>query len=514
MALIALVLVPLVTGLGLVVAGRGISRRVLLDLSGGAALVTLGLAIGVAVTRPEVDHAWLPELGVRVHLAVDGISIPLILLTVLIGVLVLAHARDEQPDGGSPATFLGCLLVVVGGALATFVVRDVVLFFIAFEVVLVPMWVLITRFGDPHRRDLRAEAGNRFILYTAAGSTLMLLGILLLVTSAGTSDMTELVAAGAALTTSRQVTIALLLTIGLAVKVPVFPLHTWLPWAHTIAPTGGSVLLAAVLLKMGTYGLVRLPLGLAPEGFAVIGPWLALAGVTGIIWGSLICLVERDLKRLIAYSSVAHMGFVVLGIATGSEAGVQAALYGNIAHGVISALLFVIVGGLKRQWHLVDLGRPLPALREIAPRRGFFLVLALAAALGLPGLAGFWGEFLAIVAAWGPPEPAPVGILRAAAVVAAIGGALAAAYSLRVARLLWAGDPVDTGAAAGEAGPAPAEAGPAHEAPALSLAVETAGVERAVHLVLALAIGALGILPWFLFDLTGPAVRMLVGGGS
>ncbi len=395
--------------------------------------------MGVGATGSAVDRAWLPELGVRWSFGVDGISVPLVLLTALMGLVVTAHAWVELPAGGTPASYLGCLLLVEAGALATFTARDAVLFFVAFEVVLVPMWVLIGRYGDPHHPRARTEAAQRFVLYTAVGSTTMLVGILLLVASAGTSDLRAL-AGGGGLGAGTQLAVAALLVAGLAVKVPVFPLHTWLPPAHTTAPTGGSVLLAAVLLKMGTYGLVRLPVAVVPDGFGRLAPVLAVAGAVGILWGGLVCLVERDLKRLVAYSSVAHMGFVVLALASGSDTGLQAALYANVAHGVVSALLFVLVGGLKARWGDVDLAVRRPALRETSPRLGFVLVLGLAASLGLPGLAGFWGELLAVYSAWRPAPDRPGVVFLACAVAAALGAALAAAYALRVAGLVWVGD--------------------------------------------------------------------------
>jgi len=248
------------------------------------------------------------------------------------------------------------------------------------------------------------------------------------------------------------------------------------------------VLLAAVLLKMGTYGLVRLPVATVPEGFASLSPLLAVAGVVGIVWGALVCLVERDLKRLIAYSSVAHMGFVVLALAAGTETGLQAALFANIAHGVVSALLFVLVGGLKQRWGSVDLAVPHPALRETSPRLGFLLVLGLAASLGLPGLAGFWGELFAVYAAWLPAPDRPRGVFVACAVVAAVGAALSAAYALRVARIVWVGDRPDRSA---------------------DRTPDTVGIEAGVMAVLALAIVLLGVMPGPLLAMTSAAVAAI-----
>ncbi len=488
-----LLAVPALAALWLLTGGRSLSVTSARRVAAVSAAATLALAVGVAVSRPDVDLAWVPELGLRWSLGVDGISVPLVLLTALVGVLVAAHAWVEMPGGGSPATFLGCLLLVEAGALATFTARDAILFFIAFEVVLVPIWVLIGRFGDSHDLRARKDAAARFVLYTAAGSTLMLVGILTLVAAAGTSDLRELAAGGAAsVPADRQLLVAALLVAGLAVKVPVFPLHTWLPPAHTIAPTAGSVLLAAVLLKMGTYGLVRLPVSTVPDGFASLSPVLAVLGVVGIIWGALVCLVERDLKRLIAYSSVAHMGFVVLALSTGSQTGLQAALFANIAHGVVAALLFVLVGGLKQRWGGVDLAVARPALRETSPRLGFVLVLGLAASLGLPGLAGFWGEFLAVYSSWSPADDRPRGLFLACAVVAAVGAALAAAYALRVARVVWVGDRPEPG---GVGTP------------------DTVGVERWVLAVLAVSVVVLGVAPGILLSVTADAVA-LIGGGT
>ena len=319
---------------------------------------------------------------------------------------------------------LGCLLLVEGGALGTFLARDALLFFIAFEVVLIPMWVLISRFGDSHvSADVRREASQRFVFFTVTGSTLMLIGLLALITRAGTGDLAALATRhGAGLTPTEQTVVAILLVLGLSIKLPLWPLHTWLPAAHTVAPTAGSVLLAAILLKMGSYGLIRVALLTVPDGFARIAPLLAILGGIGIIWGGLVCLVERDLKRLVAYSSVAHMGFVALALASGSALGIQAAIVVSIAHGLVSALLFFVVGDLKEDLGTVDLHRIAPCLRAVAPRRGYALLVGLAASLGLPPLVSFWGEFTALYAAINPVAGVAGGGARRRRVV--VGGRL------------------------------------------------------------------------------------------
>ncbi|WP_370894469.1 NuoM family protein [Janibacter sp. GXQ6167] len=437
---LAIALPMVVAGFLISPAARGADHRRTAALTIAISVGSLLLSVLAFRESSTLDLPWIPALGIRLHLGIDGISLPLMVLTSAVTALAATTAlrRDPTgPDGAGAPTFQACLLLTQAGALATFTARDAVLFFLAFEIVLIPMWVLINRFGGAERQI----AGTRFVLYTAFGSTLMLAGILVLVTASGTGDLTRLAASGGAgLATSTQVVIAALLTIGLAVKVPLWPLHSWLPLAHTAAPTAGSMLLAAVLLKMGTYGLIRLPLATVPDGFAVIAPVLAVAGVTGIIWAGLICLIERDLKRLIAWSSVAHMGVVALALATGTATGLQAAIYANLAHGAISALLFFVVGAVKERVPDLDLATSRPALREHAPTLGWMLVFGLAAGLGLPGLAAFWGEFYGIVAALSPAADRPEGLFAVCAVIAAIGAAIAGAYSIRVVRLVWMGD--------------------------------------------------------------------------
>lgn len=503
----ALVLLPLVTAVLLLALCP--ARTPSLVVAGVSAAITLVLALIAVVeaepwSRPdaglEVDVAWVPGLGVRLHLGLDGVSAPLVLLTCLLTVLVVAYTAKVEPDAGAGPTsgagagrgrtagLLACVAAVQGGAVATFTALDLLVFFVAFEVVLVPMWFLVAVWGDDRDPAARRDAANRFVLYTAGGSAVMLLGILLVALRAGTTDLEVLAeAGGAGMDAGTQLAAALLLLVGLAVKVPAWPLHTWLPPAHTIAPTVGSVLLAGVLLKMGSYGMVRLVVPVVPDGLARLAPFLAAAGVVGIVWGGLACLVERDLKRLVAFSSVAHMGFVLVGIASMTPQGLQGALFANVAHGVVTSLLFFVVGGLKDRAHTTDLVGIGAGLRDRTPRLGWLLALGCVAGLGLPGLAGFWGELLAVLGAWEGDAVLGAAGSRWTAVLAAAGTALAAAYLLRVLRVVWHGSPAG---------------GAEHP--------DASRHELAVTAPLVVGTVVLGVLPWLLLSVTAPAVGALV----
>jgi NADH-quinone oxidoreductase subunit M len=534
-ALVALVALPAVTALVLLAVPR-IGQRAAAEIGTavGAASLVLALAGGVtaapfAVSGPglQLDVPWVPALGVRLHLGLDGLSTPLVVLTALLSLLVCRHLVRIRPTAGRIRGLVACVLAVQAGATATFEALDAVVFFIAFESVLVPMWFVIARWGDdttqarhvppaaprPGGEQARREAANRFVLYTVLGSAVMLLGVLLLVLRTHTADLVALgYQGGSAMSPHLQTVIAGLLVLGLAVKTPMYPLHTWLPPAHTIAPTGGSVLLAGVLLKMGSYGLLRLVVPVVPDGLRALAPVLAGFGVVGIVVAGLACFVETDLKRLIALSSVAHMGFVLLGVASMTPAGLAGAMFVNVAHGLVTALLFFVVGAVKDRHHTSDLAALGSGLRDRLPRLGWLLAFGAIAGLGLPGLAGFWGELLAIVGAW---DSAALGwAARPLAVAAALGTVVAAVYLLRVLRTLWHG-PADAGSSEldvveGSSTADSSMGGPIMSGPIMG---DVARHEVAVMAPLVVAVVALGLMPWLLLDVVTPAVRLLLPAG-
>ncbi|MFF9047444.1 NuoM family protein [Streptomyces parvulus] len=481
-------------------------------VTGAVLIAAIVLVLGFDHDHPSrmqasTDISWIPALDVRIHLGIDGISLPLLVLTALLTFLCALYSyfkqRDEKPEthapGKSPTGFVALLLVLEAGTLATFAALDLILFFLAFETVLIPMYFLIARWGG----EGRAGAAWKFILFTLLGSVVMLLGLLMIGITAGTFDMVALATDnGRSLTTSVQVIAVLAIGIGLAVKTPMWPLHSWLPDAHTAAPTVGSVLLAGVLLKMGTYGFVRILLPIAPDGMSTFAPYLAAFAVVGIIYGSLACLAlakrgaKGDLKRLIAYSSVGHMGFVLLGIATMTPTGVNGALFANIAHGLITGLLFFVVGALKDRTGTTDLDTLAEetgaALYGKAPRLGGLLAFAAVASLGLPGLAGFWGEMLALFGAFDPHDDLSRPAFLTFMAIAAFGTLLTAAYMLIVVRRVCMGA-------------LPPEAPKLADVRTFEFAAWTP--------LVALTVVA-GLWPRTLLGLTDPAVQQLLSGGT
>jgi NADH-quinone oxidoreductase subunit M len=344
---------------------------------------------------------------------VEGLSGSLVALTSLLGIVAVLASWKVQLRPGS---HFALLLLLQAAVTAVFLANELVLFYVAWEAVLIPMYFLIGVWGHEQRR----HAATKFFLFTFAGSALMLVGILLVVAVPGV-----LLAGSSGVAAMWQPLVFWLLMAGFAVKVPIWPLHTWLPDAHVEAPTAGSIMLAGILLKMGGYGMLRWAYPLAPDAAKLAGPLLAALGIIGIVYGALMALAQTDLKRLVAYSSVSHMGFVVLAMSIGTRAAFTASVLVMVAHGLTSALLFLLVGSLYDRTHTRDMGRFGGLVRTI-PLWGGIFVFACLASLGLPGLAGFPGELLTVLEGFGR-----YGWWMA---FVALGVVLAGVYNLRAVR--------------------------------------------------------------------------------
>src|SRR3954453_2875326 len=402
-----------------------------------ATLATLGFTIAVvakfdfdktSTLQFSVNKTWIDVINSHYHVAVDGIALPMLALSSFITVLCVIYSWNHFPEPHNPKAFFGLLLILEVGMNGTFVAQDLILFFVFFEIVLLPMFFMIGVWGGPNRE----YASIKFFLFTLFGSALMLLSFpaRFFLSKTPTFHIHALTQfGGSGIGKSTQVLLFAGLFLGFAIKVPMFPFHTWLPDAHTEAPTVGSVILAAILLKLGTYGFVRIALPILPEAAMKWAPWIGLLAVIGIIYGALGCLAQRDLKRLIAFSSVAHMGFVMLGIATLTNYGINAAVFGMVAHGLITGMLFFIAGSIQERFGTREISR-LGGLLVQAPRLGWILGFCAMASLGLPGLAGFWGEFPAILSSFNPAQGLNQGLFRGYMVVAAVGTVFAAGYLL------------------------------------------------------------------------------------
>jgi NADH-quinone oxidoreductase subunit M len=413
-------------------------------------------ASGYNTYQYEVNEPWIGAINANYHVGIDGISLPLLVLSTFIMVLAVIYSWNHWEEPKNPKAFLILMLLLATGMNGTFVALDLVLFFIFFEIVLLPMYFMIGIWGDKSPRkvpgfakpfETRLYASIKFFLFTLFGSAFMLLGFLALYFESGnfgerTFDipaLTEL-GAGGAFTGTFAFLVFGAMFLGFAVKVPMFPFHTWLPDAHTAAPTVGSVLLAAILLKLGSYGFIRISLPILPEEAVSWAPFIAILAMIGIIYGSLACLAQTDMKRLIAFSSVGHMGFVMLGIATMTDIGINAAIIGMVAHGLITGLLFVVAGSMSHRYHPREMAR-LGGNIKLMPVMGGILAFTAMASLGLPGLAGFWGEFMSLVAAYNPLAGLSLGVFRTGMVLGAVGTVLTAGYMLWMLQRVNLGEP-------------------------------------------------------------------------
>ncbi len=373
------------------------------------------------------ESPWYEPWGMSWHVGVDGISLALIALTALLVPISLA-ASTAITD--RTKLFVVFMLILEAGLIGVFVALDLILFFLFFEVVLVPMYFIIGVWGG----ERRIYAAYKFFIYTALGSALMLAGIIALAffhrDQAGALSFGYEQLLNLELTDTAQLWLFGAFGLAFAIKVPIFPLHTWLPDAHVEAPTAGSVMLAGVLLKLGTYGFIRFNLGLFPDATIELIPVMATLAVIGIIYGAYVAIVQPDLKKLVAYSSVSHLGFIVLGTFALTQAAVEGAVIQMVNHGITTGVLFLMVGMLYERRHtkkIADFG----GIWQVAPWfSGVFLFTAFAS-IGLPGLNGFVGEFMVLMGSYAT--------LPVAAIFGAFGVVLAAIY------LLWAYERVFTG---------------------------------------------------------------------
>lgn len=443
--------VPLVGSIVVASAGR-LGRSAIRWIALAITTLTLALAVGVVAGFPaggvaepsyaSSRYAWLAESGmgleVTFSLGLDGLSLWLFALSALLmfsSVLVSWEAIEERP-----ALYYSMLLLLEFGCLGVFAACDILLFYIFFEFTLIPLFFLIGIWGSEERR----YAAIKFFLFTLAGSVLTFLGLLAIVlwdfyhSGAGTlrfslAALNQSLAETPIEPLTVQMAIFIALFAGFAIKVPLFPLHTWLPLAHVQAPTAGSVILAGVLLKIGTYGFLRFSLPLLPDATAAAMPWMVGLSVAGILYGALVALAQRDIKRLIAYSSVSHLGFCMLGLFALNPVGLQGGTLQMVNHGLSTGALFALVGMLYERYHtraIADFG----GLSRKLPVLAFFMLLFTFSSIGLPGLNGFVGEFMVLLAAFQRAFAAVGsvwrGLLCALAVLAVAGVVLGAWYML------------------------------------------------------------------------------------
>ena len=371
------------------------ARLVALWVSGFTFIISLALVFGFDATTSgyqfEEFRDWLPGTGISYHLGVDGISMPFILLSTLLTPLSILASWKAITH--RVREYMIAFLVLETMMIGMFASLDMLMFYLFFEGVLIPMFLIIGVWGGARR----VYAAFKFFLYTLLGSVLMLVSMLAMYIDAGTTDIPALTAHSFAAGIQTWLFIGFLASF--AVKVPMWPVHTWLPDAHVEAPTAGSMILAGVLLKMGGYGFIRFSLPMFPLASEAFAPLIFALSIVAIVYTSLVALAQSDMKKLIAYSSVAHMGFVTIGIFTLTEQGVAGAMFQMISHGLVSAALFFCVGIVYDRLHTRDISA-YGGVAAVMPRYAVFFMFMMLASVGLPGTSGFVGEMLVLVGAW------------------------------------------------------------------------------------------------------------------
>ncbi|HLF14024.1 MAG TPA: NADH-quinone oxidoreductase subunit M [Bacteroidota bacterium] len=430
--LILLIFLPLTGALAVMAIGRSSVRAIKgagIAVSLAAFAVSLALASGF---NPDLEgfqmvsrYPWVDTLSISFHVGIDGMSLLLILLTTFMTPIALLASWNSIEK--RVKEYVVMMLLLEAGILGVFAALDLFLFYIFWEAMLIPMYFIIGIWGGSNR----VYAAVKFFLYTMSGSLLMLVAIIWLgyqgplqVGQGFTTDLVKLYGVGPLLPAHLQLWMFLAFTLSFAIKVPLFPFHTWLPDAHVEAPTSGSVMLAAVLLKMGTYGFLRFCIPLFPSATLACIPWLSALAVIGIVYGALVSMVQTDIKKLVAYSSVSHLGFVVLGIFAMTEESVQGGILQMVNHGLSTGALFLLVGMLYDRRHTREISEFGGIAKVMPVIAAFFMIISLSS-IGLPGLNGFVGEFLILIGAYSSPH-----LSGWFAVVSSTGVILAAVYLL------------------------------------------------------------------------------------